>query len=285
MSPSSAYFPSTSHCVISVVVLSLQSKASLYGTHPWHWYFTQGLPAVLGPLLPLFLVGLRQNDKGPLVMAASLLVAWCMAGLSISPHKEFRFLLPIVPLCAILAGLGSQSLVGRFPYLVKCLVWANLPLAWYLGRCHQRGPIDVMDYLSQCLDHDATNTNHTWIDFLVSCHSTPYYSYLHPPLHHSLQLSMLDCSPQGRLSEGGSETDRFLISPQTFLTTTRYPRGALADLPHYVVVFDSAATLLASTFSEWGYQQQASFFYSSIKTDMDAPTQENNIRVYGRRRK
>ena len=30
------------------------SQSSLYGAHPWHWYFSQGLPAILGILLTSF---------------------------------------------------------------------------------------------------------------------------------------------------------------------------------------------------------------------------------------
>jgi hypothetical protein len=35
----------------------LQGGAALYGTHPWHWYITQGLPAVLGPTYILAIWG------------------------------------------------------------------------------------------------------------------------------------------------------------------------------------------------------------------------------------
>lgn len=35
----------------------LQNLGTFYGSHPWHWYFTQGLPVVLGPHLPFFIHG------------------------------------------------------------------------------------------------------------------------------------------------------------------------------------------------------------------------------------
>lgn len=31
--------------------------ADFYGSHPWHWYFTQGFAVVMGPHLPFFLHG------------------------------------------------------------------------------------------------------------------------------------------------------------------------------------------------------------------------------------
>lgn len=35
----------------------LHELATFYGSHSWHWYFTQGLPVILGPHLPFFLHG------------------------------------------------------------------------------------------------------------------------------------------------------------------------------------------------------------------------------------
>lgn len=31
--------------------------ADFYGSHPWHWYFSQGFAVVIGPHLPFFLHG------------------------------------------------------------------------------------------------------------------------------------------------------------------------------------------------------------------------------------
>lgn len=34
----------------------IQDNSGFYGTHPWHWYFTQGIPVVLFPHFPLVLL-------------------------------------------------------------------------------------------------------------------------------------------------------------------------------------------------------------------------------------
>ncbi|ROT64741.1 hypothetical protein C7M84_017308 [Penaeus vannamei] len=70
--------------------------AAHYGTHPWHWYLTQGLPATLTIHIVPFLLGAvchsrRHKDLLPLCV--------CCLG-----HKEFRFLLPVLPLCLCIAG-------------------------------------------------------------------------------------------------------------------------------------------------------------------------------------
>jgi phosphatidylinositol glycan class B len=79
--------------------------ASLYGTHPVHWYLTQGLPAMLGSLLPLFLVGFysllvnRQHfeKENKLKNATHNSIWWpleiiCVqvGSMSLLAHKEFR---------------------------------------------------------------------------------------------------------------------------------------------------------------------------------------------------
>jgi phosphatidylinositol glycan class B len=34
-----------------------------YGTHPWHWFVTEGFPVLLFGHLPLFLAGLKFNKQ------------------------------------------------------------------------------------------------------------------------------------------------------------------------------------------------------------------------------
>eukprot|EP00953_Heterococcus_sp_UTEX-ZZ885_P032859 17136-Heterococcus_DN1.PRE.7 len=78
---------------------------------PWHWLFTQGAPAVLGASLPLFILGAAVAPADQ--RSAALLVLWFIAVHSISAHKEFRFLLPVLPLKNIYAGYGLQWLLLR----------------------------------------------------------------------------------------------------------------------------------------------------------------------------
>ena len=106
-------------------------------------------------------------------------------GLSLSPHKEFRFLLPVLPLAFVLAGAAfvtdmlpplpfptissscsPSSLLTKesrrrktercriFP-VVLFLVLTNASVAFYFSRVHQRGPIDVMSFLSDRLQADV----------------------------------------------------------------------------------------------------------------------------------
>ncbi|KAK8747831.1 hypothetical protein OTU49_017533, partial [Cherax quadricarinatus] len=97
-------------------------------------------------------------------------------------HKEFRFLLPILPLCLCIAGdliayeltsyskrktqLSKYKSVAGFSFLII----PNLLSVLYLGLVHQRGPLDTMTVLQ----HD-TQSHKSNVLFLMPCHSTPYY--------------------------------------------------------------------------------------------------------------
>jgi Alg9-like mannosyltransferase family len=94
------------------ICFPLYTAALLYcytNTQPWHWLFTQGAPAVLGASLPLFILGAVVAPAGQ--RSAALLVLWFTAVHSVSAHKEFRFLLPVLPLMNIYAGYGLQWLL------------------------------------------------------------------------------------------------------------------------------------------------------------------------------
>lgn len=117
-------------------------------------------------------------------------------------HKEFRFIFPVVPLAMCYCGLFMSSLSvnhsskntksqihnqgvlnvvlqsgWKAKLLVLFLAITNVPLALYTTTVHQKGTIDVMNYIqveSAKLqsDHDMS------VLFLMPCHSTPFYRYL-----------------------------------------------------------------------------------------------------------
>ncbi|CAM9552462.1 unnamed protein product, partial [Discosporangium mesarthrocarpum] len=93
----------------------VEGGSRIFGEQAWHWNFTQGLPAVLGAALPLAVRGgLQALGSGPGGMGArrlSWLILWFLATHSLTPHKELRFLLPIVPLSHILAGGATRTII------------------------------------------------------------------------------------------------------------------------------------------------------------------------------
>ena len=64
----------------------IQGGSSVYGTHRFHWYFTQGFPLMMLTFLPLAFAGVAWTKERHLAG----LVMWTLAAYSCQAHKEFR---------------------------------------------------------------------------------------------------------------------------------------------------------------------------------------------------
>lgn len=53
----------------------LSGQGTFYGSHPWHWYITQGFPVVMASQFVLFALALRKPKHGVLL----LLIVWTIA--------------------------------------------------------------------------------------------------------------------------------------------------------------------------------------------------------------
>ncbi len=170
---------------LNFVLFNLASS-SHYGTHPWHWYLSSGIPTLAGPLLPLLAAGLWSGRRLWIVRSF-----WIVAPLLLSlvPHKEFRFLLPSLSVAILVAG-PSCAAVWRRGWPGKTLVLiclaANVGMAAYLCVSHQAGPIAATDYLRT---HAQPSDR---ICYLAPCHSIPGHARLHLP---DATLLSLECDP------------------------------------------------------------------------------------------
>eukprot|EP00736_Rhodelphis_marinus_P007584 Rmarinus@m.5405 len=125
----------------------------------------------------------------PLIPAAVLVTI-----LSMIPHKEFRFVLPVLPTLFAYVGRGI-SIAARWHHTLA--MWflafaaaANILIASYLGIFHQRGAISAVNDLSSTFYlHESSAGS---IHFLMPCHLYPYYAHMHTPV----ELAFLDCSPR-----------------------------------------------------------------------------------------
>ncbi|XP_069940978.1 GPI mannosyltransferase 3 isoform X3 [Cherax quadricarinatus] len=198
---------------------ALSGLASHYGVLPWHWYVTQGLPATLTThLLPFMLAALFYPNRHKELLSICL---WSVIVYSCLGHKEFRFLLPILPLCLCIAGdliayeltsyskrktqLSKYKSVAGF----SLLIIPNLLSVLYLGLVHQRGPLDTMTVLQ----HD-TPSHKSNVLFLMPCHSTPYYSHIHK----NVTMRFLTCEPNLQQKENYlDEADIFEQDPLNWL--------------------------------------------------------------------
>lgn len=254
------------------------SGGDYYGTHVWHWYFTQGLPAMIFTFLPYSLFGIFKSAEWGL----SGLMVWVLGLYSMLGHKEFRFVLPVLPIALIFSGYSlaaSSQLLhpspkkgkflrmrcpSRLQLSILFLIATNAPMALYMSLVHQRGSEDVMYYLSK----EAKNGKIQSILFLMPCHSTAYYS----SLHYNLPMRFLDCSPSD-IKGVLDESDQFMANPISFVSEMfRH-----ISLPSHIVVFDSQEQALREVLSLFSFRVEKRFFHAHFKVDRDL---QGSIVVY-----
>ncbi|XP_066366923.1 mannosyltransferase APTG1-like [Miscanthus floridulus] len=252
------------------------SGGDYYGTHVFHWYFTQGFPSMIWTFLPFAMCGIVKSWEWRL----SGLIAWVLGVYSILGHKEFRFVLPVLPLALMFSGYclaamsqfkgknqhGKRNL-SRLQLSVILLVITNVPMALYMSLFHQRGTEDVMYYLSK----EAHDGRVKSVLFLMPCHSTPYYS----TLHYDLPMRFLDCTPSD--NKGSlDESDRFLTSPSEFVGGVF---GNLSTFSH-IVLFESEERHVLQLLLHNSFLEVRRFFHSHFKVDRDL---QSSVVVYSRR--
>ncbi|RZB38920.1 Glyco transf 22 domain containing protein [Asbolus verrucosus] len=160
-----------------------EDVASWYGSQPWFWYLSAGFPAILGihfiPFILATLVILKNKEVHPNELALLGTIVFTLTIYSLLPHKEFRFLLSLLPLVLY---ISSRFLSAWSRKANKLMLWTvavilfvgNASPAYYLGFVHQRGTVDVMEPLREIAFKYPANTS---LLFLMPCHSTPYYRY------------------------------------------------------------------------------------------------------------
>ncbi len=239
----------------------VRDVASFYGVHTWHWYLTCGLPVVLGGYgFPALLGGLwtqlaRQDvDRAttPWVFAISMVTV--VATFSLLPHKEFRFLLPVLPLCWCFAAdfLKSSVVLRRWISLTALAASAALafvPVTLYLSLVHQTGGVATVEWLAASAPRDAS------VLFLMPCHSTPFRSHLHG--REDLRLRFLTCEPP-LSNDQEDEAEHFYRDPDAWLRSEFGPRTP----PSHLVMYDTLAPKVARFLEEGAFALCADFFHT-----------------------
>jgi GPI mannosyltransferase 3 len=243
-----------------------EGVGSFYGTHPIYWYINTGLPAVLGiGLIPFLLsifsaISSWDNSKTRQILLVSII--FTIFAYSLLPHKEFRFLLQILPLClyCITQFLSewSRTKSSMLIWLVAVVILvSNVVPAGYLGFVHQQGTIKVMDKVADVAQNYKTKDGHSAkIFFMMPCHSTPYYSHVHA----NVTMRFLSCEPNFKNQENYvDEADKFYEAPMKWIRT-HLPVHPISALPTHVVTFDTLAPKISDFLSI--YKPIETFFHS-----------------------
>ncbi|XP_044756159.1 GPI mannosyltransferase 3 [Coccinella septempunctata] len=229
----------------------IKNVATSYGTLPWYWYMSFGLPAILGVHLMPFLISSlvvlknRKIHQNELVLLGT--IVFTVGVFSYLPHKEFRFLMPLLPLVLYITSryLAVWSRKVKTLNLVAVafiLFIGNAVPAYYLGMVHQRGSLDIMPHLREIAQKDPSNTSFL---FLMPCHSTPMYSHLHI----NVTTRFLTCNPNFNGAEiKDDEVTEFYNSPNKWLRQHYPPNGTL---PSHIITFNSLVPRISDILSRY----------------------------------
>ncbi|CCD72091.1 Mannosyltransferase [Caenorhabditis elegans] len=179
----------------------VQGGSALFGVHPWYWYIVSGIPAVLTVQMIPIIVGLL----GPNIFRPSLLPFFATITYiivhSLLPHKEQRFLLPIIPLLCIYAGGAFQNLKKWRGSAMAVMIAINIGIALFTSRYHQVGPFTAP---RRIMEEWRGHHGKLSVAALMPCYSIPGHAFWHDHLDN---LRLLDCSPDLEQLRGPTELD------------------------------------------------------------------------------
>ncbi|CAL7934407.1 unnamed protein product [Xylocopa violacea] len=233
-----------------------------YGTQHLLWYILCGLPILLGCYYIVFLLCIWQIVKHPsrfhhqAVMLITII--WTLSVYSLLSHKEFRFVLPLLPMCIYICTSCTLPLSMKYAkparkIIVGLLIVTNVLPGLYFSLIHQRGSLDVMNILhKEVVNSDDTSS----ILFLTPCHATPLYSHLHV----NVSTRILTCEPNFTNDTSYvDEADVFFSNPMQWLDRN-YDINESVTIPKYVVLFDNIVQKISRFLKH--YQLTSQIFYA-----------------------
>ena len=238
-----------------------------YGRNRWDYYLTEGLPLLLTTFTPFAAMAVakalfdpwKTNKRNTAVNVRlnafrllALTIIFSVTFLSLISHKEVRFIYPLLPALHVLTAAQVtrfiQPLSNARYAAALVLILLNILIALYASQIHQRGVIDVIDYLRQQheLRLEQDSLSRTSVGFLMPCHSTPWRSHLVYP---GIDAWALTCEPPldvplDQRSSYLDEADQFYLKPEVWLEANMHQPGLDAwdikgkrEWPEYVVFF------------------------------------------------
>lgn len=165
---------------------------------------TCAAPFILGSYLLPFGAALYELMRGTSTRSCQRLLALAtiVVGLySTQAHKEYRFILPALPLLLIVIAhtlvAAAQSVeAASAKRVLGLLLLAQLPPAAYFSAYHMSGGQAVMDSLHVELSSNLAEnpTAELSVGFLMACHMTPWQAHLH--MNISVHVSLPAASPE-----------------------------------------------------------------------------------------
>lgn len=173
----------------------LDGMSDLFGTSGKYDYFLQFLPDQLSNLYIFAIIGIiiytikkLLKKQFPILFFIPLAILGVHTKIS---HKEYRFILPAIPLLIILATEGFIFLLRKFVFLKKLIFWFIIFTNMFVliihlgGRTHNA---KIFDHIFKNIDVNRETT----IGIYNSCYISPYYTQ-----SHGMNVTVIsnDCTP------------------------------------------------------------------------------------------
>lgn len=239
------------------------SVGDIYGKEHTLWYIFVGLPVILGLYYIPFLIAVWRILKHSIYFNRELImlivIGWTLFVYSLLPHKEFRFILPLLPMLIYVSSACTHRLNVRITAFARksilaLLICSNVVPGFYFSLIHQRGTLNVMELLRY--EISANNSLSTNVLILTPCHALPLYSHLHI----NTSIKFLTCEPNfDNSNDYLDEADQFFANP-TFWLDNNFVNNKNAILPTHVITFDNVVNKITNFLSK--YKLIAKVFYT-----------------------
>ena len=247
-----------------------------FGTHPWYWYFVDGLLLTSTGTYFLATGGYILQKEGaanrspPTILFETVIVYILIH--SWLPHKEHRFVLPILGLIMPFAGLFLQYMSTKIPkvskFIIFLIIMVNLISAFFFCRIHQRATLDAAKDISKDIMVKNPNTL-IHIVHLMPCYSMPQYAYFHKL---KVRHYMLDCTPNlHNETNYEEESEIFHQNPVKFFTPSRIGKY-LMHKHAYVVIYKKTYQRLSTVLKETGYRVWRTYQHTPVPSSENQDT-------------
>lgn len=229
----------------------LVDNLAQHGLHPYWTHIAVNLPQLLGPGIIFLFWGKAYKRTVPF-----LTVVLGLVFLSVVPHQEARFLIPLVPVacCCFNLDLGWVT-----PWLIKLWYLFNLALAVLMGVFHQGGVVPAVDYLRQQRQVEEPITQLWWRTYspptwMLADTSNQYQFVKSSVAASSSQLAVVDCMG---------------MDPEEFTDyVNKYPKPVYVVMPQasFATVESSLEGTVNKTWSFWYHYDLDHLDFSDTNT-------------------
>lgn len=148
-----------------------------HGIHPFYLHVVVNMPLLYGVLYLLFMYNIYRYFSSAIsfnnICWLSMFAIVPVDVLTIFPHQEPRFLVPLLPVMILVGASVMEKLRWRKAFGIVWII-SNVVLAIFYGVLHQGGLVQSLFHLQKTVDTTGTATGSNHVVF--------YHTYM-PPRH------------------------------------------------------------------------------------------------------